>query len=134
CRTATLDGRALAEVPEVREHMVDLFVDAEINRLFGLRNYWLAHTNQPRSYEGSQSSYYRKISGLRMFEAMQQALGYSALTSDDRWGAMRGFAESYPPSSIIALHPGATADVQKMIMARRIGIGRGTREEAGRLE
>ena len=35
--------------------------------------------------------------------------------------------------SIVGLHPGGTADIQKVIMARRIGIGRSTREEAGTL-
>jgi hypothetical protein len=33
----------------------------------------------------------------------------------------------------VAVHPGATADIQKVIMSRRIGIGRPERERAGAL-
>jgi hypothetical protein len=31
------------------------------------------------------------------------------------------------------MHPGGTADIQKVSMARRIGIGRATREAAGKI-
>jgi hypothetical protein len=41
--------------------------------------------------------------------------------------------EVFQRSSIVALHPGGTAEIQKVIMARRLGIGRQVREEAGRL-
>ena len=41
--------------------------------------------------------------------------------------------EAHQRSSIVAVHPGGTADIQKVIMARRIGIGRATREQAGAL-
>jgi hypothetical protein len=33
----------------------------------------------------------------------------------------------------VAIHPGGTTDIQKVIMARRIGIGREVREKAGAL-
>ena len=36
-------------------------------------------------------------------------------------------------SSVVGLHPGGTTDIQKVIMSRRIGIGRNVKEEAGRL-
>jgi len=32
------------------------------------------------------------------------------------------------------VHPAGTPDIQKLIISRRIGIGRTAREEAGRLE
>ena len=31
----------------------------------------------------------------------------------------------------VAVHPGGTADIQRVSMARRIGIGRAKREDAG---
>jgi len=33
----------------------------------------------------------------------------------------------------VALHPGGTAEIQKVIMARGLSIGRHVREQAGRL-
>ena len=133
CKQATLDGRPLIEDPDARDRMVDVFVEAEINRLFGLRNFYLAHAKKPRSYEGPQASYYRKLSGLRMAQAIHDVLGESALTNDPEWGAADGWIEANMRVAIMALHPGGTADIQKLIMARRIGIGRAVREEAGTL-
>ena len=41
--------------------------------------------------------------------------------------------EFHQRSAIVAIHPGGAADIQKVIMARRIGIGREVRERAGAL-
>ena len=127
------DGRPLSQDSEIRDLMVDVFVETEISRLFGLRNYWMRHTHQKLSYEGPQSSYYRKRSGLQVAEAILKALGPYALTNDPRWDHTEGHMEVFQRSSIVALHPGGTADIQKVIMARRMGIGRAVKEEAGAL-
>ena len=119
--------------PDVRDRLTDIYIDAEIARLFGLRNYWLRHTKRPISYEGPQLSYHRKMSGLRISKGIIDILGPYALTSDPAWGPADGHIESHQRGSIVAIHPGATADIQKVIMARRIGIGRATREQAGTL-
>ena len=42
--------------------------------------------------------------------------------------------EVFQRASIVAMHPGGTAEIQKVIMARRLGAGRQVREQAGRLE
>jgi hypothetical protein len=73
------------------------------------------------------------MSGLRQATAILDILGPAALTYDPQWGAAEGHMEAYQRSAIIAVHPGGTADIQKVIMARRIGIGREVREKAGAL-
>ncbi len=83
------------------------------------------------SYEGPQSSYYRKLGGLEVTQAILDMMGPYALTDDETWDRSGGQLESYVRLAIQALHPGATADIQKVIMARRIGIGRDQRERAG---
>ncbi len=93
----------------------------------------MAHTDQPRSYEGPQASLFGKMSGLRIAENILQILGPYALTNDARWGLLDGSIELHQRGSIVAVHPGGTADIQKVIMARRIAIGRAVREEAGAL-
>jgi len=45
--------------------------------------------------------------------------------------AYRSFLELQQRNGIIAVHPGGTTDVQRISMARRIGIGRPAREAAG---
>jgi hypothetical protein len=47
------------------------------------------------------------------------------------WGSPDGFLELQQRNGIVAVHPGGTADVQRVTMARRIGIGRTSREAAG---
>jgi hypothetical protein len=106
-------------------------VKTEVMRLFGLRNFWLTYAKRPRSYEGPQLSYYRKMTGLWMTGAILEAVGPAALTTDETWGSPEGFLELQQRNGIIAVHPGGTADIQRVSMARRIGIGRAAREAAG---
>ena len=133
CHTTKRRGQPLTKDPDVRDRLVDVYVEAEISRLFNLRNYWMRHSGATMTYEGPQASYFRKMSGLRMSEAVLDILGPSALTHDPRWGAAAGHIEAHQRSAIIAVHPGGTADIQKVIMARRIGIGREVKEKAGAL-
>ena len=61
-------------------------------------------------------------------------VGPAALTSDPSWGSPDGFLELQQRNGIVAVHPGGTADVQRVSMSRRIGIGRTTAESAGKVE
>ena len=133
CRKAERNGRPLSKDPDARGSLVDIYIDAEILRLFNLRNYWMRHSRTNFTYEGPQASYFRKMSGLRMATAILDILGPVALTKDPHWGAADGHMEAHQRAAIVALHPGGTTDIQKVIMARRIGIGRETPEQAGTL-
>jgi len=125
------DGYAIADDPDARAELVEMFIEAEITRLFALRNHWLAHTGKPRSYEGAQYSLRRKLSGLDIAERMLRIAGPRVLTKDERWGPLKGMVEYFQRDAITTLHPGATTDIQRVIMARRIGVGRREREKAG---
>ncbi len=133
CRENQRNGQPLTKDPDVRDKLIDIYVEAEIARLFNLRNYWMRHSKAEITYEGPQASYWRKMSGLRMSQSILDILGPSALTFDPQWGAAEGHMEAHQRSAIVAIHPGGTADIQKLIMARRIGIGREVREKAGAL-
>jgi len=134
CNTATLDGQPMSKDQDARDQLMEMHIYGETGRLLGLRNFFLVHAKKPRSYGGSQSSYLRKIGGLHLTGTLGKLLGYTALVSEAPYGAADGYAEGQQRSGIIGVHPGGTADVQKLIIARRIGIGRTAREEAGRLE
>jgi alkylation response protein AidB-like acyl-CoA dehydrogenase len=127
------DGHAIADDPDARAQLVELYIEAEVTRLFALRNHWLSHSDQPRSYEGAQYSLRRKLSGLDIAERMLRIAGPYVLTRDERWAPLKGTVEYFQRDAITALHPGATTDIQRVIMARRIGIGRREREKAGAL-
>lgn len=133
CRTHGVDGVPIVEHPEARAVLTDIFVDVEITRLYGLRNYYLANSGKPRSYEGPQLYMQRKLSDLRIAGLIQKVLGYSALVTDAEYSAEEGHIEMNQRTAIVGLHPGATVEIQKLIMSRRIGIGSTVREEAGAL-
>jgi hypothetical protein len=71
------------------------------------------------------------MAGLWMTGAILEAVGPAALTTDPAWGSPEGVLELQQRNGIVAVHPGGTADVQRVSMARRIGIGRASRESAG---
>jgi hypothetical protein len=125
-------GTPLLDHADARDKLAALFITTEVSRLFALRNFWMNRTHQQMTYEGPQSSYFSKLGGLKTSQTMMDLVGPYALTSDAAWDTTDGMFDTYMRSSIVALHPGATADIQKVIMARRIGIGRSQREQAGR--
>ena len=131
CQQTKRDGVPLAQHPDTRDLLADVYIKTEVQRLFGLRNVWLTYARRPRSYEGPQLSYYRKMAGLWMTGAILEAVGPAALTTDPTWGSPDGFLELQQRNGIVAVHPGGTADIQRVSMARRIGIGRAAREAAG---
>ncbi len=131
CQTTLRDGRPLTEDADVRDLLAEIYIKGEVSRLFGLRNFWLTYTRRPRSYEGPQLSLYRKLAGLWMTGAILDAVGPAALLDDETWGSPDAFLESQARNGIVAMHPGGTADIQRVSMARRIGAGRAQREAAG---
>ena len=133
CRTTERRGEPMTSDPDVRDRLIDVYVEAEIVRLLNMRNYWMRHSGAHITYEGPQASYVRKTSGLRMSQAMLDILGPAGLTRDKELGAADGHMEAHSRAGIVAIHPGGTTDIQKVIMARRIGIGREVRERAGAL-
>ena len=66
CRNSTRRGEPMTKDPDVRDRLVDVYIEAEIVRLLNLRNYWMRHSGANITYEGPQASYMRKTSGLRM--------------------------------------------------------------------
>jgi len=128
------DGHRIADDPDARAQIAELYIEAEITRLWALRNHWLSHAHKPRTYEGPQYSLRRKLSSLDIAERMLRIAGPYALTTDARWAPLKAAIEYFQRDAITSLHPGATTDIQKVIMARRMGTGGREREQAGKLK
>ena len=126
-------GQRLIDDPAIRIKLARVYSELESVRLLSVRNFWMSYTHVKQSYEGPQVSYYRRIIGLGLTKQIQDIVGLAALTDDPRWGAMDGFAEAHQRSAIVAMHPGGTTDIQRVIMARRLGIGNRSREKRGQL-
>jgi alkylation response protein AidB-like acyl-CoA dehydrogenase len=133
CQTTERDGVKLIDDPAIRARLAVIYSRLELVRLFAARNFWMSYAGKPKSYEGPQASYLRKVTGLWLTREILDIVGPSALTNDPEWGAMSGYAESQQRSGIVDVHPGGTPDIQSVIIARRLGIGRRSKEEAGRV-
>jgi alkylation response protein AidB-like acyl-CoA dehydrogenase len=131
CRDTERDGRRLIDDPAVRARLARIYARLETVRLLQARNFWMSYAAVPKSYEGPQTSYLRKVTGLWLTEQILEIAGPLALTDDARWGALAGYAEAQQRDGIVNMHPGGTTDIQRVIMARRMGIGKRVREEAG---
>jgi 3-oxocholest-4-en-26-oyl-CoA dehydrogenase alpha subunit len=133
CRTTEVDGKLLIEDEDVQERLAEIYARLEVVRLLQTRNFYKLYANEHRTYEGSQVSYVRKTTDLWLTKAVHDLLGYDALTDDAEHGALDGIAEYEQRAGIVGMHPGGTTDIQRVIMARRLGLGKREREKAGSL-
>ncbi len=126
---ALLVGKPLIQDADARDHLIDMWERTEIRRLLGVRNFWMRDAGRKLTYEISQTSYVGKMTGLWMGSPLLKAFGYAALISEPQLGALDGLAEMKARTGIVGVHPAGTADVQKTIVARRLGVGRSVQEE-----
>jgi hypothetical protein len=133
CRKQHRDGRPLIENPDIRTKLAEIFSRLEAVRLLSTRNFWMVYAGEKRSYEGSQVSYLRKTTNLWLTKAILDLLGPAALTNDPALGAMDGMAEAQQRRGIVEQHPGGTTDIQRVVIARRLGVGAREPQQAGRL-
>jgi alkylation response protein AidB-like acyl-CoA dehydrogenase len=125
CRTTVVDGRPMIEDPAVVAALAEIYTRLESLRLLGVRNFWLSSHRMPMTYHGPQASYLRKTTGLWLTRRILELCGPAALTSDPEWGALDGLAEGQQREGIVGIHPGGTTDIQRVIMARGLGVGKG---------
>ena len=126
-------GDFAVDEDDALDTLAEIYLASELNRVLALRNFWMRATRQKTSYEGSQAMYLKKVSGLWLTKAVVEILGPRALTDDEIHGALAGFAEEQQREGIVNMHPGATGEIHKLIIARRLGLGGRTAERAGTL-
>ena len=116
--------------PVVRQKAMNSVISSHINTLFAKRNFAMYQARQEMSYHGSQSSMYRKTYNLENALRQLDIMGPKALLGTEEPEApFGGHTEVNQRTSLQGLHPGGTVEVQKVIIARRIGISR-TQERA----
>ena len=114
----------------LQQVVIDAFIDTEISRLFRMRNFWLYSAHQEMTYQGSQAALWGKEHNLRVADAIREVLGLESLLGvEDPEAPMGGEFEHQQRESLAGAHPGGTIEVQKVIVARRLGVSR-TRERA----
>lgn len=118
CRSAEHDGAPLSSQPHVRELLTQIYVDFQVQRLFRLRNRWLAQAGLPMTYEATQVSLGRKLFDLKLADTIHHALGPLSMINDPAWAPAEGELEYFHRYAILMAHPGGTVEVQKLRMFR----------------
>ena len=124
------NGESLDSDPVLQQVAMDAYIDSRINTLLTQRNYWMYQARQEMTYHGSQTSMYTKTYRITNSDRARDIMGMSSLLGvREPRAPFEGAPEVYQRSSLTGAHPGGTIEIQKVIMARRLGISR-TRERA----
>jgi alkylation response protein AidB-like acyl-CoA dehydrogenase len=106
------------------ETLVDALIREKINRLISRRNFWMFRSKQPMSYHGSQNLWFGRETRIRTSEDLLALLGPHALMDDEKWGLLKGQVEYTVRNGSMATHAAGSYEIDKVIMARRIGMSR----------
>ena len=116
--------------PVVQQTAMSNVLHSHIHTLFAKRNFSMYTNREEMSYHGSQSSAWRKTYRLANALRAGEIMGpYALLGTQEPRAPFGGAPEVDQRTSLQGLHPGGTVEVQRVIIARRIGISR-TRERA----
>jgi alkylation response protein AidB-like acyl-CoA dehydrogenase len=132
CQETTRNGQRLIDDPILRDLLAQAYIKHEIGRLWGMRNFWLTRM-KTQSYEGAQASYFMKNTGLWMNHVVADVIGPRGLVWSEGDGVSDGSLALSLASAIGNHHAGGTTDIQRVVMARRLGIGRASAESGAAL-
>lgn len=122
-------GRSIAHGERARTKLVEAYIDAKVNRHLSRRAFWMFSTKQPQTYQGVHTTISWRETSASSAEDLLEVLGPFALTTDRQWSPLGGRVEHNQRDGLMNTHGGGTYDIDKVIMARRIGLSR-TKETA----
>ena len=129
CQKNSIGGKPLIEDDRVRDVIADIMIELNTLRRFNQRNFWHRFAKIPHPYGGVQQRYFQRMTRVRNAERLQQILGCDALVQDLSVHEVVDF-EYCVRSGPGQLHGGGTLDTDRLIFARRLGLGRPTQEKA----
>jgi alkylation response protein AidB-like acyl-CoA dehydrogenase len=119
CRNNPHVKESIKNNPLLAEAVVNVFIDAEIMRLFSIRN----AAGKGGRYGGPQLQLHTKMSGARLISNMAKVLGPYTLTDDEQWGLDDDIFEVGQRAGL-CFAPAGTPEASKIIISRGLGIGR----------
>ena len=123
CSTPDAHGQRLIDDPDVRDVLAEMKIDLDTERLLGQRNRWHYQESVPLGYRGSQFFYWYRIVNLRNAERLEKILGYDALVPLHPKHEIADFEYTVRLGSGL-LHGGGTLHTDRVIIARRLNLGR----------
>ncbi len=119
CKNNPNIARRIRENPQLLDSVVNVYIEAEKERLFSLRN----AGGMGGRYGGTHSQLYSKKFSITLITEMARVLGPYAMTSDDEWGLDESLFE-VGQRGALCLAPLGTPEVLKIVISRAIAIGR----------
>jgi alkylation response protein AidB-like acyl-CoA dehydrogenase len=129
CQKNNVGGKPLIEDDKIRDVIADIMIELNTLRRFNQRNFWHRFAKIPHPYGGVQQRYFQRMARVRNAERLQQIMGCDALVQDPSVHEVVDF-EYCVRSGPGQLHGGGTLDTDRLIFARRLGLGRPTQEKA----
>lgn len=127
CKSNPIVVKRLKENPHLLDYVVDTYIGAQIQRLWAMRNAWLAITGKRAPGVGNQLQIYSKYFAARFAANMAKVLGPCAFTSDEEYslgeGDDKGMFEIGERGALL-LAPGGTPEAAKILLSRALRIGR----------
>jgi len=123
CKQTKRRGVPISSDPRAKQILAEVYIRSHVGRLLGTRNYWMRTSGKKFTYEGSQFSLWGKTFQPWLAKQVREVLGPYASLDDLAWGPVEREIENQQRQSI-ATHPGGTPEIQKVIMARGIGVSR----------
>jgi alkylation response protein AidB-like acyl-CoA dehydrogenase len=123
CRNTRRNGAPISSDPRIKQILTEIYIQSHVGRLMGTRNYWMRTSGKRFSYEGSQFSLWGKTFAPWLAKQVREVLGPYASVNDPALGSILDEIENHQRQSL-ATHPGGTPEIQKVIMARGIGVSR----------
>ena len=129
CKKNKRNGRPISSDPAIQDMLVEMHIEHSISRLWGLRNYAMSKGQiPPERYTGTQSYLHQKRFSPRMGRDLIGILGPISLLDDPELQLLAGEVE-YQIRNCDCTHFGGTPEMQQIMMARGLGLGRGARKK-----
>ena len=109
--------------------IAEMTIELNTLRRFNQLIYWRRFAKKPHPYGGPQQRYYQRMLRLRNGERLQAIMGADALEQNLSVHEVVDF-EYAVRTGPGQLHGGGTLDTDRLIFARRLGLGRPTTEKA----
>jgi len=130
CKKTKHNGQPLSKDPRVQDILVQIYIEHQVGRLWGLRNFAMAQGQIPRiRYTGTQGTLHRRLLAPQIGKAILDILGPLALIDDPELRVLAGEVEHEIVRGDVT-HRGGTPEAQKILMSRGLGLGRGAARAA----
>ncbi len=124
CKTAKRNGKLVREDPRYRDLLVQLYIEYQVGRLWGFRNFAMAQGNIPRvRYTGTQTALHGKLLSPKVGKVIMEILGAHCLIDNPDLRALEGEIELAIRLADVT-HIAGTPETQKIQMSRALGLGR----------